>query len=216
MRLEPRLRPLGEDGRRRLEERAAAFRREARKGPRGAVEVAALATAVLWTLTLVVSDAPWTVVTVFWIAAGTLLALWARREQASASRDLLGAAATLESALARGEAEAYDIAAERYVELEEVEDEGACWAFQLDGGRVVFLTGQEMYAGPGFPSLDFSLVYPLDGRGRAVDLWIETRGPPVPPARVIPAAVKMRLIDRIPDHLEVVRADLDRLEETLW
>ena len=215
MKLEPAVRPLTDPERRRLEEHAAELRRSARRGPRGAVEVAALAAAVLWVLTLVVSDAPWRVVTLFWIVVGTFLAVWARREQVSASRDLRAAAGALDSALARGEAEVYDIRAERYAELEEVEDEGACWAFQLDGGRVVFLAGQEMYPAPGFPSLDFSLAYALDGSGRAVHLWIEPRGEAVPPERVIPAAVKARLADRLPAHLEVVRADLDRLEEAL-
>lgn len=215
MRLEPRLRPLTGAERGRLEERLEELRRSARSGARGPVAVAAAAAVVLWILTLLASDASWVAVTAFWAAAGTLLALWVRRDQRPDGFSLEAMAAETDSALRRGEAEVYDIAARRYVEFEEVEDEGACWAFELGDGRVAFLAGQEMYAAPGFPSLDFSLVYPLDGRGRAVDLWIEPRGEPVPPARVIPAAVKLRLADALPAHLESVRADLDRLEEAL-
>ena len=215
MKLEPSLRPLTGPERRRLEERAEELRRSARAGDRGVVLIAAGGAAVLWLLTLLASDASWVVVTVFWAAAGTLLAHWVRRDQRAAGRALEATAAQVDSAARRGAAEAYDITARRYLEFEEVEDEGACWAFELDGGRVVFLTGQEMYAAPGFPSLEFSLVHPLDERGRAADLWIEPRGEPVPPARVVPADVKMRLADVLPGHLEVVRADLDRLEESL-
>lgn len=215
MKLEPTLRPLTGPERRRLEERADELRGSARAGGRRVVLIAAGGAAVLWLLTLLASDASWVVVTVFWAAAGSLLALWVRHDQRSAGRALEAMAAQVESAVRRGEAEAYDITARRYLAFEEVEDEGACWAFELGGGRVVFLTGQEMYAEPGFPSLDFSLVHPLDESGRAADLWIEARGEPVPPARVVPADVKMRLADALPGHLEVVRADLDRLEESL-
>lgn len=215
MRLEHTLRPLTGPERQRLEERLQDLRRSARAGALGPIAVAGAAAAVLWALTLLASDASWVVVTVFWAAAGALLALRVRHDQRSAGRALEAMAAQMESAVRRGEAEVYDIRARRYLAFEEVEDEGACWAFELGGGRVVFLTGQEMYAAPGFPSLDFSLVHPLDEGGRAADLWIEPRGEPVPPARVVPADVKLRLADALPGHLEVVSADLDRLEESL-
>ena len=58
-----------------------------------------------------------------------------------------------------------------------MEDEGACFAFQLeDRDEIVFLSGQEFYETAKFPSLDFSLVFPLDESGRRVDMLIERRG----------------------------------------
>ena len=119
----------------------------------------------------------------------------------------------LESALRRNEADVVDIHATSYVEFEEVEDEGACYAFQLDDTRVVFISGQEFYPEAKFPSLDFSLVDVLDEAGRAVDMVIEKRGAKAAPAYVIPAATKQRL--EIPEHLEVRSIDIARLEQQL-
>jgi hypothetical protein len=119
----------------------------------------------------------------------------------------------VESALRRNEADVYDIRASAHAVFEEVEDEGACYAFELEGGRVVFVAGQEFYESARFPSLDFSLVYPLDEQGRPVEMFIEKRGRKTAPARTIPAAVKKSL--NVPDHLEVCTARIDDLEVLL-
>jgi hypothetical protein len=66
---------------------------------------------------------------------------------------------------------------------------------------------------PARPSLDFSLVYPLDADGNSADLLIEKRGPKAMPVRVIPRTVKMKL--EIPEHLTVLRTSHERIEEEL-
>jgi hypothetical protein len=210
--LEPRLRPLTPGERRLLATRA-------RKLTSGAsvtwqaVLPGAVIIAVLWALTLLASDAPWTVVTGFWIAVGGGILLWVWLDARRDARYRVAMARSLESALAHDQAEVYDITARAFVELEEYEDEGACYAFDLGGERIVFVTGQEFYPKARFPSLDFSLVYPLDENGATSDFWIEKRGAWVAPDRVIPAAVKWEL--EIPEHLTVVRGALERLEEIL-
>lgn len=168
---------------------------------------------VLWLLTLGLSDAPWAVVTLFWVVVGGGITGWIWWQARGDLGPLDGTAEGLESALRHGRARTYDVRAERYVELEEFEDEGACWAFDLGKGRVLFLAGQEYYPSARFPSLDFSIVEALDERGRVADGWIEKRGPAAEPERVIPAAVKWELA--LPESLHVVEADLDRLEEVL-
>ena len=128
-------------------------------------------------MTLLASDAPWLVITGFWLVVGAGITLWARRDlrkdTASRQQWIQG----LESALRRAEADVYDILAGAFVELEEFEDEGACYAFALDESRVVFISGQEFYEAARFPSLDFSLVYVLDEAGRVADMLIENVGP---------------------------------------
>lgn len=104
----------------------------------------------------------------------------------------------------RDEVESFDIVADAYAEFEEVEDEGACYAFDLADGGIVFLTGQQFYPSARFPSLDFSVAYPLDENGASADMWIEKRGPASEPDRVVSAAVKRELAERIPEPLEVV------------
>jgi hypothetical protein len=175
--------------------------------------IAAAFIVALWLLTLVASNAPWLIVTMFWIVIGGIITLWVGRDlrrDAGAFEDM---ARSLDSALRRNAADVYDVRARRFAELEEIEDEGACYVFELEGGRLVFISGQEFYPGARFPSLDFSLVYVLDEHGHAPDMLIEKRGPRAAPAKLIPAAVKRKL--ELPDHLEIRAGRIDDLEDQL-
>ncbi len=165
----------------------------------------------LWIWTLLVSDAPRQVVTGFWLVVGAVIVLWVHRDLGRQAGQLQDMARRLESALRRDVADAYEVRARAYAELEEIEDEGASYVFELDGDRLALITGQEFYKGPRFPSLDFSLVYPLDEHGERVDMLIDRRGTKAQPARIIPAAVKQTL--EVPEHLTVgsgTLADLER------
>lgn len=177
--------------------------------------IVAGATAVLWLWTLLASAAPWLLVTGFWLVLGWVLYVWVRRDMRKETAHLLAMTSSMESALRRDEAESFDILAEAYAEFEEVEDEGACYAFDLGDGRLVFLAGQEFYPSARFPSLDFSIVYPLDEDGGSADMWIEKRGWATEPDRVVPAALKWELAERLPESLEVVSGDLGTLESSL-
>lgn len=213
--LEPRIRPLTDAERLRLRRRAAELAVRGERARRGTWIALAGVMLVLWILTLLASDVPAVWITLFWLATGAALALWLGRDLRKETAHLPAVTASIESALARGEAASYNIIARGYAEFEEAEDEGACWAFDLGDGRIVFVSGQEYYREAGFPSHDFSLVQPLDESGRPAHEWIEKRGDAAPPARVIPADVKWKLADAIPGHLDVVRAELERLEEAL-
>ncbi len=210
--LDPHERDFTPAEQRLLRAKARDLRQRAAGGPK-AVALGAAVIAALWLATLVASDAPWPVVTLFWTVVGGGIVAWVWRD---IRRDLGHAsswARRMETAAARGRARVWDIVSTRYAEFEEYEDEGACWAFDLGSGRIVFVTGQEFYPAPGFPSLDFSLVDAVDDNSQVVDSWIEKRGEAVAPDRVIPREVKLRL--DIPEHLAVIRGDLDDLEEAL-
>jgi len=159
---------------------------------------------------MLASDAPWTVVTAFWIVVGAGIALWVRRDMRAHAGQFDAIATGLRSALAANVAEVFDVRAKAFVEFEEVDDEGACYAFEIDGPRVVFVNGQEFYAGARFPSLDFSLVYLCDQAGRRVDMLIDKRGPKAAPTQTIPAARTQQI--RRPEHLEVRAGSVDTLE----
>lgn len=162
---------------------------------------------VLWLLTILASDAPWMVVTAFWLVTGVVIALWVRRDMKKHASQFDDMAAGLQSALTANAADVYDVTARAFVEFEEVEDEGACYAFEIDGPRLVFVSGQEFYAGARFPSLDFSLVYVIDEAGRTVDMLIDKRGARAKPARTIPASKQTEQ----PEHLEVRAGTIDTL-----
>ena len=184
-----------------------------RRASRTSLPIAGGLVLVLWVWTILASDAPWFVVTGFWLIVGAGIALWAHREMRRHGGHLEGMARGLESALRRNAADVYTVRARSFAELEEIEDEGACYAFELDDNRLAFITGQEFYESAKFPSLDFSLVYVLDEAGQTVDMLIEKRGAKASPARKIPAAMKRKL--DVPDHLEVRIGRIDDLESFL-
>ena len=206
-------RPLTEAERRVIQAKVRASEARSRQTSSRAPVAATAVVLVLWLLTLLASDAPWTVVTAFWMIVGASIWLWVRRDLRKDASQQRQWTQGLESALRRDAADAYDVRARAFVELEEFEDEGACYAFELDERRVVFISGQEFYEAARFPSLDFSLVYPLDEADRPADLLIEKRGPKATPARTIPFAVKHGL--EVPEHLEVLDVPLDQLEDRL-
>ena len=167
----------------------------------------------LWLLTLAVADAPWHIVTAFWIVVGGGILLWVRRDQKKDLVTLGHVIASCESALKRNEAEVFDIRSTCFAEFVEVADEGACYAFEIDGPRLVFVSGQIFYPQAKFPSHDFSLVHLLDEDGHPVDWVIEKRGPQMRPKRTLPAVMKLKL--DIPEHLTVLAGGLGQIENLL-
>jgi len=99
------------------------------------------------------------------------------------------------------------------VEFEEIEDEGACYAFQLPDDEIVFVTGQEFYPDPRFPNSDFSLVHVFDRTGNLVEMFTDKAGHKIEPIRRVPAQMKKTL--SIPDHLEIVHGRLENVDELL-
>jgi hypothetical protein len=208
--LESRRRPLTEGERRVLRARIQNLRGQSDRARTRWIPIGAAVIGLLWLLTILASDVPWTVVTAFWIVVGGGIALWVRRDMRMHARQFDDMAAGLRSALAANVAEVFDVRARAFVEFEEVEDEGACYAFEIDGPRLVFVTGQEFYAAARFPSLDFSLVYLCDEAGRRVDMLIDKRGPKAAPTQTIPAARAQET--RRPEHLEVRAGSVETLE----
>jgi hypothetical protein len=171
-------------------------------------------------LTLFVSDAPRAVIVGFWVALAVLFTLWIGLPGRTGLRRQ---AIALEAALQHDRARVFRVQSTRVVEFEEIEDEGACYAFDIsDGlpagalakaGRVLFVLGQEFYAGDDFPNSDFSLATVLGPGNAIVDEIFTKTGAKLEPERRIARDVKDRLT--IPDHLEVIEADLTTIESAL-
>ena len=213
MALNPLRRSLTTAERRLLQRKIGSLFARSRRASRAYVPVTVGIVFALWVWTLLASDASAVVVTAFWLAAGGVLALWVGRDMRRDARQVAAMARGLESALRRDEADVYEIRANAFVEFEEIEDEGACYAFALEGDRLVFISGQEFYPEARFPSLDFSLVYVLDEQGHTVDMVIDKRGETARPMRTVPRSLKANL--SMPDHLEVRVGRLDDLGDLL-
>ena len=81
-----------------------------------------------------------------------------------------------EGALTLGEACVMRIQSDAMVEFDEEEDEGACYAFQLDNRQIVFVSGQDFYPSARFPNTDFSLVTVYGNGGAQVASFMEKNG----------------------------------------
>ena len=206
-------RPLTEAERRSLRARIRGLTARGRRASTISLPLTGSIVLGLWIWTLLASDAHWSIVTGFWLVAGTALWFWVNRDMHAHGTQMESMARGLESALKRNEADVYNVRATAFAEFEEIEDEGACYAFQIADGRLVFIQGQEFYGGARFPSLDFSLVYVIDEAGQTVDMMLDKRGAKTAPARTIPSIVKNSL--DVPEHLEVRTGKLEDLEEIL-
>lgn len=170
---------------------------------------------ILWSFTILATVADkrgpnWHVSGLIWIGIGFPVSLWS---YLSARKDFVQDLQLYESALQLGSASDSRIRSHKMVEFEELEDEGACYAFQLDDQRIVFVTGQEFYGSRRFPTSDFSIVAVHAQDGTIVEQFIEKREFRLEPARTIPAQVKSAL--KVPRNLEIIQGDLADLERLL-
>lgn len=69
------------------------------------------------------------------------IALWISRDMNAHASQFSDMAAGLQSALTANAADAYDVRARTFAEFEEIEDEGACYAFEIDVPRLVVVSG---------------------------------------------------------------------------
>ena len=203
-------RPLTADERADLEARLADARAQSAKALIKTGAAGALVCGALAILTLLLSDAPRLIILGFWAALWLALTLWIGLPWRRLMRQQIP---ILEDGLRTNRARVMRIRSSRVVEFEEEEDEGACYAFDLDGTSTVFIVGQEFYEDDDFPSSDFSMVEVLGRSGRPIDVLIQKHGEKIRPERVVPAAEKNRL--QLPEHLEVVAVPLGALEAAL-
>lgn len=203
-------RPLSNTERRLLTADLHRSERRQRSLPKRTLSANVLVFGSLWALTMIATKEYRLFATALWLGLTVVVNLWAYFPEKSKLR---AAVHRFEDALRRNEVQEIRIQSDSLVELEEIEDEGACFAFQLNDHRIVFVSGQDYYPSARFPSNDFSVIRVFDSRGSLVQELIEKRGSKLKPKRSIPAKVKSKV--DIPEHLEVLDGDLDELESLL-
>jgi len=182
-------RPLSTTEKRLLRARLHALQRRRRSVFRRITLAVSIVAGVLWAATLVASDAPWWAIGGFWIVVGGVLAFWVFRME---SASLAAATADVRSALRYDRVSVVEVRANELVEIEEHEDEGACWLFQLPE-EILVLSGQDYYETGKFPNDDFSLVEVRREDGRMLERLIETRGTKLAPLKRLPASARSLL-----------------------
>jgi hypothetical protein len=203
-------RPLNRAERRTLDAQARRFERD-RPRLRRAILLSAIGViGVLWLLTILASDTDWRIITTFWAVLGGGIGLWAWREQAGGIGRRLE---SIRSALDRDQADVVRICSDAVVEFEEIEDEGAAYAFQADENLIVFIVGQEFYPDARFPNTDFSVIRVHDARGDLAEFWVSKEGERLDPVRRIDTETRQTLT--VPDCFAVVEGELADLERIL-
>ncbi|NNG14847.1 MAG: hypothetical protein HKM89_00110 [Gemmatimonadales bacterium] len=203
-------RPLSPAERRTLESQASRFERDRPRLKRAILFSAVGIIGVLWLFTVLASDTDWRIITAFWAVLGGVIGAWAWREQAGGiNRRLSG----IRSAVHRDQADVVRIRSDAVVEFEEVEDEGAAHAFQVDENSIVFIVGQEFYPDARFPNTDFSVIRVYDDRGDLAEFWVSKDGERLDPVRRIDTPSRKRLT--VPDCFAVVEGELADLEHIL-
>lgn len=165
---------------------------------------------ILSGLVLLTGDAPKPVVGLFFASVWLGISSWVGfSERAKLSKMV----EKLERALERNLAKATRIAAEAMIEFEEIEDEGACYAFQAGDRQIAFVCGQDFYPNKRFPNSDFELIEIFGSHKAPLESWIEDYGKRLEPQRIISATVKKSLA--IPPHLTLIDGKLEELESLI-
>jgi hypothetical protein len=208
--MDSRIRPLTEAERRLVRCHLRRLERDrATHWPR-VIGVTAVVVGILWLLTVLASDAPLWVITAFWSGLGIVLAVWVGREPGawdpSQTRQL-------ERALGHGSASVTRIEALRYAEIEEQEDEGAHLVLELPNRSLTFLSGQDSYPTPRFPSARIDYIDILSPEGLPVLSTRSCKGKRLPLERTVPSDFKSQMT--WPGDLEVRAGTLDDVEAVL-
>ncbi len=165
---------------------------------------------VLWAWTMIATHDPWYIVAAIWFGIGSVIFLWvyySKKPKEKAGVEIYA------EALRRNKALETRIQSDEMVELEEDEDEGACYAFQLSGKQILFVSGQDFCPSARFPNSDFSLVHIYGENEVLVETFIEKHGKKLRPKRKISAELRSKM--KVPNHLQVIEGKLDDLEELL-
>jgi hypothetical protein len=177
--LESHRRPLTDQERRTLRAKIRSLQGRGVRSRTGWIPIAVVIIFVLWLVTILAADAPWMVVTAFWLVTGGVIALWVSRDMRRHASQFDDMAVGLQSAL---------IGTPRTCTT--------CARVHSSNSRK---------KGARFPSLDFSLVHVVDEAGRTLDMLIDKRGARAKSARTIPASEQ---VER-PEHLEVRVGTID-------
>ena len=164
----------------------------------------------LWIITLVLSDAPLLVVTVFWLLVGAAITVWVGRDQWRPPRLQIE---QLRAALHDGNAAVTELTCVGFVEVEEYEDEGAALILELEGRKLTFLSGQENYPSPRFPSREITFIEIKTIGGHTVLSTRRCKGGPLRASRIIPSSARSTM--RWPGDGVIVDGTLEDTEKAL-
>jgi hypothetical protein len=159
---------------------------------------------------MLVAKDSWKIVTIFWLCLGIGISLWNIITERHKVLKRIGA---YEDAMNKDEADVLHIRSNAMIEFDEIEDEGACYAYQVDDESIIFIAGQDFYSSARFPNNNFEIIYIYDSARNPIEMLIEKHGDKLEPVRKVSSQVKKKL--RLPNHLETIKGKLADIEQIL-
>lgn len=102
----------------------------------------------------------------------------------------------------------------KFIEFEEIKDEGAMYLFQAEKDKIFHISDQEYYETAYFPNSDFELVT-ITGTVGNLDFYIHCTGHKLSPIMVIPRDVKKEYIGRISEFPEIIDGNIEDLDSII-
>ncbi len=203
-------RPLTDKEKRVLKASISSLKRQFNKLQKRTLISSFIVFGVLWGFTMLVAKESWKIITIFWLCLGIGISLWTIITERQKVHKRIG---TYEDAMNRNEADVLHIRSNAMIEFDEIEDEGACYAYQVDDESIIFIAGQEFYSSARFPNNNFEIIHIYDSVGNPIEMLIEKHGNKLEPVRKVFPEVKKKL--RLPNHLETIKGKLADIEQIL-
>lgn len=144
------------------------------------------------------------------------IVLWVYVTETPAQRErLAGLTAALEGGV--GRSRVTRCTSRRVVAVEELDDEGPGYFFEVGPEEVYYLGGQHFELDLPFPNDDFEIVEGYDGEGRPVSFEVRCHGRALRPERTISLEVKLEILaaDGYPEDGDLLPCGLDDVEDWL-
>lgn len=140
---------------------------------------------------LLANTPPWLNIMVFFAGA---LGIWLAMEimQLKERQRSHCASKKLEQGLRCSRVQVQCITSTRLIEIEEIEDEGACWYFEVSQDHLLELVGQDFYETDDFPSTCFEIIEVLNEDNDCIDWRLNPLGKKLKPTLLITAKDKLK------------------------
>lgn len=147
---------------------------------------------------------------IIFFGAGTIWAVSFSFYEKRKSQEIKDQYLAIIDAINNGKAIAKRIKSNKVIELEEYEDEGASYFFEVNSGKLFYLSGQDYYSTPKFPNTDFSIIGLIDSAGNLVDSIIEKNGKKLEPYKTISAKQKLSMYT--PPNESIIDCNAEEIE----
>ena len=150
------------------------------------------------------------------LAVYLLIVLWVKiEEKIKSSRSIQN----IKTAITNNSVEVLYCQSNKMIKLEEFEDEGPHYLFQVEDNKILSLGGQEFYETESFPNTEFEIIRCYGNETFPIIFKKYNYGEKLKPIRTISGKEKLKLMKSRkypdPEKFEVIEGRLENIEELL-